>query len=49
MKKILLTGDSRGVGLSIKNLLIERGYQVIGISRNSKDIIFNRIHPTHLR
>ena len=41
MKKILLTGDSRGVGLSIKNLLIERGYQVIGISRNSKDIKYD--------
>ena len=41
MKKILLTGDTRGVGLSIKNLLIERGYQVIGISRNSKDIKYD--------
>ena len=41
MKKILLTGDSRGVGLSIKSLLIERGYQVIGISRNSKDIKYD--------
>ena len=41
MKKILLTGDSRGVGLSIKNLLIERGYQVIGISRNSKNIKYD--------
>ena len=33
MKTIVVTGDSRGVGLSITNLLLERGYQVIGLSR----------------
>ena len=33
MKTIIVTGDSRGVGLSITNLLLERGYQVIGLSR----------------
>lgn len=33
MKTIIVTGDSRGVGLSITNLLLERGYRVIGLSR----------------
>jgi 3-oxoacyl-[acyl-carrier protein] reductase len=41
MKNILLTGDSRGVGLSIKNLLINKGYRVIGLSRNSVDIKYD--------
>ena len=38
MKRVLLTGDSKGVGLAIKNKLIDSGYDVIGISRNSIDI-----------
>tara|TARA_R110000823_G_scaffold297305_1_gene417438 strand:+ start:3824 stop:4546 length:723 start_codon:yes stop_codon:yes gene_type:complete len=33
MKTIIVTGDSRGVGYSITNLLLERGYNVIGLSR----------------
>lgn len=33
MKIILVTGDSRGVGLSITKLLLEKGYYVIGLSR----------------
>ena len=41
MKTILLTGDSRGVGLNLKNLLIRKGYKVIGISRNSEDIQYD--------
>ena len=41
MKTILLTGDSRGVGLSIKNKLINSGYNIIGISRNSDDIKYD--------
>ena len=41
MKTILLTGDSRGVGLSIKNKLINSGYNVVGISRNSNDIKYD--------
>lgn len=41
MKNIVLTGDSRGVGLAIKTKLIDAGYNVIGISRNSTDIQYD--------
>ena len=41
MKTILLTGDSRGVGLSIKNHLEQVGYNIIGVSRNSDDIKYD--------
>ena len=41
MKNILLTGDSKGLGKSIKNQLREKGYNVIGISRTSEDIKFD--------
>lgn len=41
MKTILLTGDSKGVGLTIKKLLNKKGYKVIGISRNSEDISYD--------
>jgi len=41
MKTIVLTGDSRGVGLVIKTKLIASGYNVIGISRNSTDISYD--------
>jgi 3-oxoacyl-[acyl-carrier protein] reductase len=34
MKTILLTGDSKGVGLQTLRVLIERGYKVIGLSRS---------------
>lgn len=34
MKNILLTGCSRGVGLEIANSLVEKGYNVYGVSRN---------------
>jgi len=33
MKTIVLTGDSRGVGLSIAEELLNEGYRVIGLSR----------------
>lgn len=33
MKTIILTGDSRGVGLSIARELLKKGYRVIGLSR----------------
>lgn len=33
MKNILLTGCSRGVGLSIAHALVEKGYHVYGVSR----------------
>ena len=35
MKQILLTGDSRGVGLSTLKTLLGAGYKVIGISRTN--------------
>lgn len=35
MKTIILTGDSRGVGLSIVKELLLNGYRVIGLSRTS--------------
>ena len=38
MKRILLTGDSRGVGLSISQNLKKQDYEVVGISR-SGDIL----------
>lgn len=41
MKTILLTGDSRGVGLSIKTILTNAGYNVIGISRSGDDIKYD--------
>ena len=41
MKTVLLTGDSKGVGLATKNKLINAGYNVIGISRNSSDIKYD--------
>jgi 3-oxoacyl-[acyl-carrier protein] reductase len=37
MKQILLTGDSRGVGLSTLKTLLSTGYKVIGISRTNND------------
>tara|TARA_B100001057_G_scaffold144698_1_gene144634 strand:- start:1984 stop:2661 length:678 start_codon:yes stop_codon:yes gene_type:complete len=41
MKNILLTGDSKGLGKSIKNQLKKKGYNVIGVSRTSDDINFD--------
>ena len=43
MKTILLTGDSRGVGLSIKTILTNAGYNVIGVSRSSEDIKYDLV------
>tara|TARA_Y100000591_G_C21704188_1_gene629875 strand:+ start:201 stop:881 length:681 start_codon:yes stop_codon:yes gene_type:complete len=40
-KKVLLTGDSKGLGSSIRKKLEKNGYEVVGISRNSKDIQFD--------
>lgn len=39
MKQILLTGDSRGVGLSTLKTLLSEGYKVIGISRTNNDAL----------
>jgi 3-oxoacyl-[acyl-carrier protein] reductase len=40
-KNILLTGDSRGLGLNTRKVLESKGYNVIGVSRNSPDIKFD--------
>ena len=40
-KNILLTGDSKGLGESIKQKLTDKDYNVIGLSRSSKDIKYN--------
>lgn len=41
MKNILLTGDSKGLGENIKRKLLDSGYNVIGLSRNSSDIKYD--------
>lgn len=41
MKNILLTGDSKGLGESIKIKLRDSGYNVIGLSRSSDDIKYD--------
>tara|TARA_B100000780_G_scaffold277011_1_gene246787 strand:+ start:1922 stop:2599 length:678 start_codon:yes stop_codon:yes gene_type:complete len=41
MKNILLTGDSKGLGKSIKIKLRDSGYNVIGLSRSSDDIKYD--------
>lgn len=40
-RKILLTGDSSGLGLETKNKLEKLGFEVVGISRKSNDIRFD--------
>tara|TARA_B100000787_G_C16173667_1_gene287819 strand:+ start:916 stop:1605 length:690 start_codon:yes stop_codon:yes gene_type:complete len=40
-KNIILTGDTRGLGLVTKNLLKLKGFNIIGISRNSNDIKYD--------
>ena len=37
MKTILLTGDSRGVGLSITKTLLKEGYKIVGLSRKQSE------------
>ena len=41
MKNIILTGDSKGLGESIRFKLENAGYKVIGISRSSNDIKYD--------
>lgn len=41
MKNILLTGDSKGLGETIKRELLNSGYNVIGLSRSSIDIKYD--------
>jgi 3-oxoacyl-[acyl-carrier protein] reductase len=39
MKTIVLTGDSRGVGLSIAEELLNEGYRIIGLSRTLSESV----------
>ena len=41
MKNILLTGDSRGLGESIRSYLEKSGFNVVGVSRSSNDINYD--------
>jgi len=43
MKTVIVTGASGGLGLSISLRLIEKGYDVFGISRNTQNLNF----PSH--
>ena len=49
MKNILLTGDSKGLGRSIKKTLESQNFNVIGISRSSSDIIFDLSNPNKVK
>lgn len=40
-KNILLSGDTRGLGLNTREILESKGYNVIGLSRNSETIKFD--------
>jgi 3-oxoacyl-[acyl-carrier protein] reductase len=44
MKNILVTGTSRGLGLEITNLLLEKGYNVFGISKTKMQPFKNFNH-----
>ena len=37
---ILITGASRGIGLAISNRLLERGEEVLGVSRTATNTEF---------
>jgi 3-oxoacyl-[acyl-carrier protein] reductase len=41
MKNILLTGDTKGLGQSIKYKLRDSGFNIIGLSRSSEDIKYD--------
>ena len=41
MKNILLTGDSKGLGKSIRQKLEENNFNIIGISRASSEIKYD--------
>jgi len=37
MKTVILTGASRGLGLSLSAALVANGYHVVGVSRTESD------------
>ena len=44
MKNVLVTGSSRGLGLEVTNLLLEKGYTVFGVSTQQKSSSKNYNH-----
>lgn len=46
MKKVIITGSSRGLGLATAKKLAKNGYHVIGISRK-KSVEFNDFESSH--
>ena len=38
MKKVIITGTSRGIGYELVQLFADAGYQVLALSRNSVPI-----------
>lgn len=48
-KNIILTGQSRGLGKSIKTVLEKNSYNVIGISRSNSDIEYDLANPDGIK
>jgi len=46
VKKVIITGSSRGLGLAIAKKLAKNGYHVIGINRK-KSVEFNDLESSH--
>lgn len=45
MKRVVVTGASRGIGFELVQLLAKRGHQVLAISRNTKSLY--KLHESH--
>lgn len=48
-KNIIVTGDSRGLGKKIKEILEKNNFNVIGISRKGNDIKYDFSDPTKIK
>ncbi len=44
----MITGSSRGLGLSLAEYFLERGYRVVGCSRSGSDFSHSHYHHTEL-
>lgn len=49
MKKALVTGSRGGIGLAVTNKLLELGFEVIGVSRNTVDSLKDNKNYTHIK
>lgn len=38
MRTVLITGANRGIGFAITKLLLEKGYQVVALSRSTENL-----------